>query len=237
MTEEKPKHFWERFGLHKGQTDPSAESDKTSENEKHQVPIKDDLGLPSEKPGRWGRGQEIAQLRQALEGLSEHLKDQQSLSEQIARVLTPLSGLTEQQTRHLEHIQEQVNRVGEVGERMLSVLQALPKSTREQSEKLATIEDQLQDESQSDRVLRESIETLGQNTGLLVRLAENQQDLLSDIHAKLETQIQQLVNLENEQRRRSRRATVVVTVLTIVYGTAILLLLAAALSNLLQTGQ
>ncbi len=191
MTDEKKPNLWKRL--------------TNRRDEAGEMP--DEPGTQAEGPGepdedsaggwrRWFRGQELArqleqysgelaQVRSRIEEsfnqLSEYLRSHRPISERIADSLRPMPDLIGQQLRMMEQISGKLDRMGQANEKLSSTLDALPKSYREQSEKLEMIEDQMQSHAQADRAMLENLEQLGHNLASLVRVGETQQKALEDL--------------------------------------------------------
>ena len=94
-------------------------------------------------------------LEPALDRLCQELRRRQDVLDQVADSLVPLAGMIGQQTRYLEQIASQLQTMSEATQALTGVLQSLPKSSREQSEKLDLIGDHLQGDQQRDRMTLE----------------------------------------------------------------------------------
>jgi ABC-type transporter Mla subunit MlaD len=188
---------------------------------------------------RWmQRRQSAAQLEAGLEQLVQGndrlagaLEKFTQAAEQNARKLDAINEnqdrfvtMLDRHGKLLEQMVAEVQRLTAVADRFSAALEAVPKSTREQSEKLGAIEDQLQSGSQTDQALLQSMDTLGRHVAALVRHAESQPATHPDEGIReLIRHVQPLAELAAEQNRTARRTFVLAAIIALVVtGLAIL---------------
>jgi len=243
-TEEKPEEksegFWNRFKLKKDQPDersgedpqqqttdddPAGQQEDTEHPSKLTQWFRRKEALPGLEPLADKPPEERSPLDRTLERLSEYLETQRSVSGEIARAVTALPTLGEQQTRQLEQIRTQIDRLSQATETLTAALEALPKSTREQSEKLSLIEDQLQTEGQTDRAVLDSLDNIGRHVAAMVRLTENQYQLLEAAEAKAKERFDLLTRQLKETSQQSKIGKLILVLLIV-----LVLLLAYSIS-------
>ena len=219
MSGEKSPNWWQRLKLKGGHdVQPLAPLEEEHEGEVP-APAAPEEGEPA-KRSRWFKSHDLARqidqyaedighvrslLQETLNRLSHHIKTQQPIAEQMAQSLKPLPALLEHEARSLEQIRGQLDRITESNEQLAAALEALPKSAREQYEKLALIEDQLEEYGRTDRAAFEGMDSLGRNVAALVRLSEVQQQTLEELTARSR---EQLDLLKQHLERRDKANTI-----------------------------
>jgi small-conductance mechanosensitive channel len=107
----------------------------------------------------------------------------------------------DRQGKTLEDMLSEIQKMSINTDRLIAALEAVPKSSREQSEKLSAIEDQLQSDGQTDRELLASMNSLGQNLASLVRHVENENIRLEKSKVEFSAQIQPLIDVSTQSAK------------------------------------
>ncbi len=209
------KKWWQQITDKIGPKDNELKTDPIGPEEPMLDPnLKENPASPeTETPGALGRWMQRRQLTPQLENCIEQLAQNQPLFlsalekltasiqaqtekfQQIDRNNDRTADLIDRQGKVLEQTLAERQRVASTTDRLVGALEAVPKSTRVQAEKLSAIEDQLQSDGQTDRALLDSMEMLGRNVAALTRYAESQKTNREEMINALNRQIQPLVDL------------------------------------------
>jgi chromosome segregation ATPase len=163
-----------------------------------------------------------------LEKLNQTMLGQDEKLGQIARNHDQSVNLLDRQGKSLDDLLAEIKRLNSGTDRLITALEALPKSIRQQMEKLTALEDQLQSDGQTDRALLSSMDTLGRNVGVLARYAETQQANREEFAKGLNQQIQPLVDLGKRQQKFNR----ITLIFTSIIAIALLAFLAFYVKNI-----
>jgi chromosome segregation ATPase len=162
------------------------------------------------------------QITHTLEQLADNSRKQEDKLSLIVQNNERSLDSMSRNGKTLEQVLSELQRLNSATERLAAALEAVPKSSREQSEKLAAIEDQLQSEAQIDRALLTSMDTMGRNVASLTRFAETQQANREEFAKGLNQQIQPLIDVAKRQAKFNR----ISLVLTLIIAIALLVMLA-----------
>jgi hypothetical protein len=138
-------------------------------------------------------------LVSALDKLTQGFEAQGQNLLQMAQNQDKHVALMDRHGKILEQMLSEVQRLTSTTDHLIGALEAVPKSSREQSEKLSAIEDQLQSDNQTDRALLKIMDTLGRHVASLARYAEIQQANREEFAKGLSLQIQPIIDLVRQQ--------------------------------------
>jgi len=139
-------------------------------------------------------------LISTLEKISQVSQAQDQQLEQIGRNQEKFVTVLDRHGKTLETMLQEFHRLASAADRLAMAIESVPKISREQSEKLAAIEDQLHNDAQTDRALLASIDVLGRHMASMARYAETQQTNKEELTKNIAQQIQPLVDLGQKQR-------------------------------------
>ena len=140
-------------------------------------------------------------LLAAVEKLHQASQDGNARLQDLIRNQDQFIGIIDRHGKAIEQMGMEMQRLTAAADQLTAALEALPKSSREQAEKLSAIEDQLQSDDQVDRALLGSMDTLGRNVAALARFAETQQAGREEFAKNLAQQIQPLIDFSRRQGR------------------------------------
>jgi len=172
--------------------------------------------------------QELADAAQSPETLKifhQLIDGQNHLIEETSRTNAKLENLLRENSALLEQMIAELKKLTSISERFIQAMEALPKSSREQSERLSAIEDQLQFEGQTDRALLTNLDTLGKNVASLARFAETQQSAQGEFVKNIQQQFEPVIEIIKKQ---NRFAAMILTSSVIVIILLVILVLLAA---------
>lgn len=144
-------------------------------------------------------------LASALEKFTQAAELNARKFDELARNQERFGDLFDRQSKAQEQTLAEIQRLTAVADRFAAALEAVPKSTREQAERLSAIEEHLQSEGQTDRALLASMDTLGRHVAAMARQAETRPAVNPDeVVQILIRQVQPLVDVTREQIRWSK---------------------------------
>ncbi len=159
-----------------------------------------------------------------IQTLCQQLAENQKLIlKQTTESNKRLEELLENNSKSLNQMIGELQKLTSVSERFIYAMEALPKSSREQSEKLSAIEEQLQYEGQTDKALLTNIDILGKNVASLTRFAETQQSANEEFIKNIREQFEPLMKIISKQNRFA--AMILASSVIIIILLAILILL------------
>ncbi|MFA5863957.1 MAG: hypothetical protein WC975_04640 [Phycisphaerae bacterium] len=191
----------------------NVESELKIHTEEPQEDTDTDPGTPG-AIGRWMQRRQLSLLTESsieqmtqtneklvstLDKLSQGFDNQSQNLLQMAQNQDKHVTLMDRHGKILEQMLSEVQRLTSTTDRLSGALEAVPKSSREQSEKLSAIEDQLQSDNQTDRALLRTMDTLGRHVASLARYAEIQQANREEFAKGLALQIQPIIDLVRQQ--------------------------------------
>ncbi len=132
---------------------------------------------------------------------SEIVAGQKRMFEETEHANSEFKALLKHNSELLEQMISELSKLTSISERFIYAMEALPKSSREQSERLSAIEDQLQYEGQTDKALLTNLDMLGKNVASLTRFAETQQVAQEQFIKNLQQQFEPLMHIINKQNR------------------------------------
>ncbi len=103
----------------------------------------------------------------------------------------------------LEETVVELKRLGSISDQLVRALEVIPKSNREQVEKLSAIEEQLSSESQTDKMMLTTLDNLGRNVASLARIAENLQGMQENFAKDTRILFEPMLKLVRKQGRLS----------------------------------
>jgi len=170
------------------------------------------------------------ELLAMLEKLRESSQSQESKLEVIAKNHDQSVTLLDRQSKSLDDLLTEIKRLNAGTDRLILALEALPKSIRQQVEKLTALEDQLQSDGQTDRALLSSMDTLSRNVAVMARFAETEKANREEFAKGLSQQIQPLVDLGKRQQKFNRISLIFTSIIAVVLLTLLVLYLKDILS-------
>jgi hypothetical protein len=156
------------------------------------------------------------ELTALLEKISESSLSQENKLEVIAKNHDQSVNLLDRQGKSLDDLLAEIKRLNAGTDRLILALEALPKSIRQQMEKLTALEDQLQSDGQTDRALLSSMDTLGKNVAVMARFAETEKANREEFAKGLSEQIQPLVDLGKRQQKFNRISLIFTSIIAVV---------------------
>ncbi len=140
-------------------------------------------------------------LVSALEKLTEASENQGQRFDQMSQNQEKFVSILDRQGKVMGDLLAEMQRMTNASDHLIVALEALPKSSREQAEKLSAIEDQLQSDGQTDRALLTSLDSLGRHVAAMARYAETQQSHREELIKGFNQQLEPLAELLKAQNR------------------------------------
>lgn len=140
-------------------------------------------------------------LVSALEKLTQAAETQGLRFEQMAGNQDKFVSVLDRQGKGMTDLLTEMQRLTTAADHLILALEALPKSSREQAEKLSAIEDQLQSDGQTDRALLTSLDSLGRHVAAMARYADTQQSHREELIKGFHQQLAPLAELLTAQNR------------------------------------
>ncbi len=154
-------------------------------------------------------------LTAALEKISQASLAHDRQLDQLSRNQDKFVTVLDRHGNILETMLQEIQRLTAAADRLAIAIEAVPKSSREQAEKLSAIEDQLQSDGQTDRALLTSIDSLGRHVASMARYAETQQAIREDFVKGLNQQIQPLIEFGVQQSKFAKANLVMTAVMAL----------------------
>jgi chromosome segregation ATPase len=140
----------------------------------------------------------------AVEKLAGASESQGQRFDQMAQNQDRFVSVFDRQGKVMSDLLAEMQRMTNASDHLIVALEALPKSSREQGEKLSAIEDQLQSDGQTDRALLTSLDSLGRHVAAMARYAETQQTNREELIKGFSRQLEPLAELLQAQNRFAR---------------------------------